>query len=86
MQFGCFDVDAIIQVSDQPVEPSSGSVASTGTGSFAPCSWLTWYCQVVPAVLSALVNDWICFAASLQYSPTIFFCSLSRLTAASNWV
>ncbi len=84
MQFGWAALDAIIHVSDQPVEPSSGSVPSTGAGGFAPFSWFTWYCQVVPAVLLPLANDWICFAASDQYSPTICFCCLSSSTAALN--
>ena len=30
MQFGCWASELIIQVSDQPVEPSFGSTASTG--------------------------------------------------------
>ena len=50
MQFGCAASEAIIQVSDQPVVPSAGLMASTG----APSAWseLTWNCQVVPTTTS----------------------------------
>ena len=36
MQLGCLALDAIIHVSDQPVEPSEGSVVLIGTGFFSP--------------------------------------------------
>src|SRR5215210_9086776 len=85
MQFGFLALDEIIQVSDQPVEPSFGSVAFTGTGCFAPVSWFAWYCHVVPTTVFLLVNDWSSFAASDQYSPMFAFCCFSRSTAALNW-
>src|SRR3954463_1705386 len=46
-QFGCLAFDEIIQVSDQPVAPSVGRIASTG----ALSAWarLVMICQVVPS-------------------------------------
>jgi hypothetical protein len=54
VQLGCWDLDEIIQVSDQPVEPSLGRVSSTGT--FSPCSRFAITCQVVPTTELRLVN------------------------------
>jgi hypothetical protein len=54
MQLGFFAFDEIIQVSDQPVEPSFGRMALTGT--FAAWRTPAWYCQVVPTTMSPLVN------------------------------
>src|ERR1700755_1339603 len=45
MQFGCLALEEIIQVSDQPVAPSLGSVVLTGT--LSPSSRLAITCQVV---------------------------------------
>ena len=47
MQFGCAAFDEIIQVSDQPVEPSFGSTVLTCTLLSAPMV-LAITCQVVP--------------------------------------
>jgi hypothetical protein len=82
MQFGCLAFDEIIQVSDHPVEPSSGNVVSTGA--FSPARTLAWYCHVVPTTELPLWKAWISFAASDQYSPMFLRCCLSRSTAAWN--
>jgi hypothetical protein len=50
---------ATIQVSDHPVEPSSGKVVSTGT--FSLCRTLALTCQVVPITVSPVSKDWMCF-------------------------
>src|SRR5438309_7394396 len=84
MQFGCLAFEEIIQVSDQPVVPSLGTVAPTGT-LFAE-SVFTWYCQVVPSTELPLVKAWISFVASVQYSPATCRCFLSSSTAALNCV
>ena len=55
MQFGCLAFAAIIQVSDQPVEPSSGRTPSIGWSS--ACSRFTRNCQVVPIVTSPAPYD-----------------------------
>ena len=60
MQLGCLAWDEIIQLSDQPVVPSLGLTALTGTGGVAPWRTPTWYCQVVPTTMSPLVNESIC--------------------------
>src|SRR5215208_6567900 len=61
MQFGCLAFDEIIQVSDQPVAPSLGFVASTfGASVFRT---LTWYCQAVPQYL--LTRVFCCLSRSL---------------------
>ena len=54
MQFGCFALDEIIQVSDQPVEPSFGSVVSTFTLSAASRFAIT--CHVVPTTVFPFAN------------------------------
>jgi hypothetical protein len=59
MQFGFFAFDEIIQVSDQPVEPSFGRTDATGT--FSPSSTFVITCHVVPTTLSPPVNAAICF-------------------------
>ena len=59
MQFGFLASDEIIHVSDQPVEPSFGRTASTGT--FSPSSTFVITCHVVPTTLSPPVNAAICF-------------------------
>jgi hypothetical protein len=41
MQFGLAALDEIIHVSDQPVVPSSGLIAVTGTGGFSAAMRLT---------------------------------------------
>src|SRR5687768_14946421 len=58
MQFGFFASELIIQVSDQPVAPSDGSVFFT----LAPSSWSRFVmtCQVVPTVLVPLANASTC--------------------------
>ena len=70
-------------MSDQPVEPSSGRIASTGTFSFS--SAFTLACQVVPITESPVVNDWMCLRKSAQYSPMFARWVLSTSTAASSW-
>ena len=84
MQFGCSASEYIIQVSDQPVLPSSGSVDST----VAPVMLFTWYCQVVPTVTSPESNEAIWSAALPQYSGSFASRSSSSAIAASNcsWV
>ena len=59
MQFGFLASDEIIQVSDQPVEPSFGSTAAIGT--FSASSTFVITCQVVPTTLSPPVKAAICF-------------------------
>src|SRR5918994_981999 len=54
MQFGCLASEWIIHVSDQPVEPSFGSVVSTGTLSAVSRFAIT--CQVVPTTELPLVK------------------------------
>src|SRR6266550_1190046 len=49
MQFGCLALDEIIHVSDQPVAPSFGRMALTGT--LSASSRLVITCQVVPITL-----------------------------------
>ena len=53
MQFGCSALAETIQVSDQPVEPSLGSTASTGDAPCRPGS-VGDTCQVVPSTSAAL--------------------------------
>ena len=53
MQFGCLALDEIIQVSDQPVDPSFGTVESTFA--FEPAlTRLTLTCHWVPSTVSPL--------------------------------
>ena len=54
MQFGCLACDEIIQVSAQPVIPSVGTTASTGTP--GALRVLVWYGQVVPIVVVPFVK------------------------------
>ena len=54
MQFGCLALDDSIQVSDQPVEPSSGRIALTLTLSAVRRLAIT--CHVVPRTESPCVN------------------------------
>ena len=54
MQFGCLALDEIIQVSDQPVAPSLGSVVLTLT--LSASSRFAMTCHVVPTVESPLVK------------------------------
>jgi len=56
-QLGAAVFDDTIQVSDQPVDPSSGRNAST----FAPsdCARLAITCHVVPMTESPVLNAWI---------------------------
>ena len=56
-QFGLFASDAIIQVSDQPVAPSSGSTTSVVASLPARTFWMT--CHVVPTTESPVSNAWI---------------------------
>src|SRR5918995_2956886 len=83
MQFGLAALDETIHVSDQPVVPSFGLIAFTGTSAFCSCRY--WYGHVVPTTLSPFVYDPICFTTSPgQYSPTFGACFFSSATAASN--
>src|SRR4029078_5274617 len=79
MQFGWAAFDAIIHVSDQPVVPSFGTIACTGTGGFSAAIRLTMYCQVVPTADSPDLNDVTCFAyvEPSQYSPMFGRCCFS---------
>src|SRR3954471_4279456 len=54
MQLGCLALEEIIQVSDQPVAPSLGSVVLIGT--LSPSSRFAITCQVVPTVESPFAN------------------------------
>ena len=54
MQFGCLAFDASIQVSDQPVAPSFGSVVLIFT--LSASSRLAITCQVVPMTELPLAN------------------------------
>src|SRR3954447_21686989 len=56
MQLGCLALDEIIQVSDQPVPPSLGSVVLTGVGFLSPVSRFAMNCQVVPICVSPPAN------------------------------
>ena len=53
-QFGCSASELIIQVSDQPVAPSSGRTTSSSEPS--AFSRFTMTCQVVPTDESPLAN------------------------------
>jgi hypothetical protein len=59
MQFGCLAFEEIIQVSDQPVAPSLGSVVSTFT--LSACSRFALTCHAVPSTESPLVKAEISF-------------------------
>src|SRR5450432_4775008 len=83
MQFGCCAWADIIQVSAQPVMPSVGTTASTLTP--AALRVLTWYGQVVPMTVEALVKLVISSLYTDQYLATHGCWALSRATAASNW-
>ena len=61
MQFGCSASELIIQVSDQPVAPSSGRSRSSTGLALGLQRWY-WYCQVVPTTVSPFANAWISFA------------------------
>ena len=88
MQLGWAASELIIQVSDQPVAPSSGTKPCDSplveTGWPSAFSVKYWYCHVVPTTESPLVTDAICFSAFDQYSPTFGCCCFSRSTAALN--
>ena len=56
MQFGCLASEEIIQVSDHPVEPSFGRIASTGGDFLSAWTRFAMTCQVVPATVSPDVN------------------------------
>ena len=62
MQPGWPAVDEIIQVSDQPVEPSAGRVTPTGESGQV----VGLYCQLVPTTASPAAKDAICSAAVPQ--------------------
>ena len=51
-QLGFSASDEIIQVSDQPVAPSLGRIASTGGDFLSPCTRFAITCQVVPTTES----------------------------------
>src|SRR5688500_3109971 len=53
--------ELIIQVSDQPVAPSTGLTTSTGVGGSEPCRTLAMTCQVVPITVFPFWNELICF-------------------------
>ena len=56
MQFGCLALAATIHVSDQPVDPSFGTVDSTLA--FVPAlTRLTLICHSVPRTVSPLSSD-----------------------------
>ena len=59
MQFGCSASELSIQVSDHPVDPSSGTVDPT----FSPSAFRVryWYGHVVPTTVSPLANAEISF-------------------------
>src|SRR6266550_2005013 len=84
MQFGCFALDEIIHVSDQPVAPSLGFVNLTV---LVPEALMTfaWYCQAVPIVMSPLVKPSISSWAVPQYLPINPFCWTSSALAAASW-
>ena len=88
MQLGCLACELIIQVSDHPVAPSSGTkpwlAGLASTGSFSPLRAKYWYCQVVPTWFEPLANPSICCSALDQYSPTFGACSFISSTAALN--
>ena len=65
MQLGFLALAAIIHVSDQPVEPSSGMADDRDCR--PPCMRLTWNCQVVPTTMSPAVNASICSPTAPQY-------------------
>jgi hypothetical protein len=75
MQFGCSAWLEIIQVSDHPVAPSSGLTASIA-GSL-PARLFTWYCQVVPIVMSPAAKAviWSANVAPFQNCGLWVFCS-----------
>jgi hypothetical protein len=50
-------LEAIIQVSDQPVVPSSGSTTCVGAPEPSSTFWMT--CQLVPTTVSPVSNAWI---------------------------
>ena len=52
MQFGCLASDEIIQVSDHPVAPSFGRIASTGGDFLSAWTRFAITCHVVPTTLS----------------------------------
>src|SRR4029079_8871646 len=85
MQFGCLDLEEIIQVSDHPVAPSLGLVNWTV---FVPEALITfaWYCQAVPIAMSPFVKPSISSWAVPQYLPTRAFCWSSRSFAAASCV
>ena len=84
MQFGCFALDEIIHVSDQPVAPSFGSMVSTGT--FSPTSTFAWYLPRRPDDrVAGLEGGDAPSSQSDQYSPMISRCCFSRSIAAWNW-
>ena len=59
MQFGCSAWELIIQVSDHPVAPSSGTnpceAGLAATGWLSASSAKYWYCHVVPTTTSPFV-------------------------------
>src|SRR6202049_4511785 len=56
MQLGCAACEYIIQVSDHPVDPSLGTVTSTGVGFWSVSSRFAITCHVVPTTESAFAN------------------------------
>src|SRR3954451_13699975 len=60
MQFGCLACAAIIQVSDQPVAPSEGSIVLIDAFLSVPIR-LAMACQVVPTTLSPDSKAWTSF-------------------------
>ena len=58
LMFGVFEL--IIQVSDQPVAPSSGLTTSTAIGGSEPCRTLAMTCQDVPITVLPFWNELIC--------------------------
>src|SRR6187402_481154 len=69
-------------VSSQPVTPSRGVTAVTGT--FAAFSWLSMYGHEAPIVEPPFLNRSIWSDASPQYFFTSGRCCLSSVTAAAS--
>ncbi len=84
MQLGCAALDDSIQVSDQPVAPSFGTVVLTGC--LSAVSRLAVYCQIEPTCRSPCVKPCCCLVMSAQNWPISGRCFFSSATAASNCV
>src|SRR3972149_11369708 len=84
MQFGFLEFADIIQVSAQPVTPSSGITEATGAA-FLPASAYCWFTgQAVPITMSPDLKPWISSVYTAQYLSIIVDCCFRRSTAASS--